>query len=101
MITGGKRKVAQVGDHQKYSSEILQPAVSVFVANKCIFRQPYVWWVCVKSGDSYGGTGLQLQPQPLMSCGVGMGFFTQTPPRNVLFMKVSLLCDRSSFDGPH
>ena len=23
------------------------------------------------------------------------------PPRNVLFMKVSLLCDHSSFDGPH
>ena len=36
MIAGGKRKV---GDHQKDLLEILQPALSVFVAKNCIFRQ--------------------------------------------------------------
>ena len=66
----------------------------------------YLWQTNVFSGNlMFGGSvskvAIQLQPQPLMSCGVGMSFFTQTPPRNVLFMKVSLLCDRSSFDGPH
>lgn len=50
-----------------------------FVANICLFRQPFILCVCVKSGDSCAGAGLLLQPQTLMSCGIGMSFFTQTP----------------------
>ena len=87
MITGEKRKVAQVGDHQKYSLEILQPAVSVFVANNCIFRQPYVWWVCVKSGDSAATTAADelwrwnglFHPNPSSQCSIHESEFALRP----------------------
>ena len=89
-------------DWLHWSSYLLFVSVA---AKICLFRQPHILRVCVCSGDSYTcwcrSTTATTDADELW---LWNEFFSLNPtltPRNVLFMKVSLLCDHSSFDGRH